>query len=406
MLTDAAPGEIAVLFIDLDNFKVVNDSLGHRAGDELLRQVAARFRDVMRDGDVVARFGGDEFVVFINAIEGTVIDPTIVADRLRAAAQVPVQLDDREVVVTASIGFAVNATSGLTADELVRDADAAMYRAKSAGRDRVEAFTDATRTASVEALETSADLRRGLEQGQIVPYFQPIVDLETGHVVSFEVLARWLHPERGLLVPSQFMATAESSGMMVELGGRIVRDALSQLARWRAAGLPFAGCSVSVNVSTMQLVDDAFLTVVRDALAETGIDADSLWLEITETTLMHDTKTAVAALRALRSLGLHLSVDDFGTGYSSLTYLKQFPVEAIKIDRSFVLGLGLESADTSIVEAVIGLGHSLGLSVVAEGVETALQLTQLRELGCDRGQGYLFGRPRTARIIETERAGA
>ncbi len=404
LLTDAAPGEVAVLFIDLDNFKVVNDSLGHRAGDELLRQVARRFRDVMRDGDVLARFGGDEFVVFVNGAEG-IIDPTMVADRLRAAAQIPVRLEGRELVVTASIGFAVNATTGLTADDLLRDADAAMYRAKSAGRDRVEAFTDATRTASVEALETSADLRRGLERGQIVPYFQPIVDLTTGHIVSFEVLARWLHPERGLLVPSQFMSTVEVSGLMVELGQRVVRDALSQLALWRARGLPFADCSVSVNVSTKQLVDDAFLDVVGEALAETGVDADSLWLEITETTLMQDTKAAAMALRALRGLGLHLSVDDFGTGYSSLTYLKQFPVEAIKIDRSFVLGLGLESADTSIVEAVIGLGHSLGLTVVAEGIETALQLNQLRRLGCDRGQGYLFGRPRTARITESERAG-
>jgi diguanylate cyclase (GGDEF)-like protein/PAS domain S-box-containing protein len=405
VLNDAVPGEIAVLFIDLDNFKVVNDSLGHRAGDELLRQVARRFRDVMRDGDVLARFGGDEFVVFLNGAEGTVVDPTIVADRLRAAAQIPVRVDDRELVVTASIGFAVNATTGLTADDLLRDADAAMYRAKSAGRDRVEAFTEATRTASVAALETSADLRRGLERGQIVPYFQPIVDLATGHVVSFEVLARWLHPERGLLVPSQFMSTVEASGLMVEFGGRIVRDALSQLAQWRAKGLSFADCSVSVNVSTKQLVDDAFLAVVGDALAETGIDADSLWLEITETALMQDTNVAANALRELRGLGLHLSVDDFGTGYSSLTYLKQFPVEAIKIDRSFVLGLGLEAADTSIVEAVVGLGHSLGLSVVAEGIETALQLSQLRQLGCDRGQGYLFGRPRTARITESDRAG-
>ncbi len=398
VLDDAALGEVAVLFIDLDNFKVVNDGLGHRAGDQLLREVAQRFRDVTREHDTLARFGGDEFVVFVNGADGAVVDPTVVADRLRAAAQIPVRLDDRDVVVTASIGFAVNSTAGLTADDLLRDADAAMYRAKSAGRDRVEAFTAATRTASVEALETSTDLRHGLERGEIVPYFQPIVDLASGHIVGFEVLARWLHPDRGLLMPGQFMEAVEASGQMVEFGGRIVRDALSQLARWRAQGLPFADCSVSVNVSTRQLIDDAFLTVVAEALAETGIDADSLWLEITETALMHDSKVAAQALRGLRGLGLHLAVDDFGTGYSSLTYLKQFPVEAIKIDRSFVTGLGLEAADTSIVEAVVGLGHSLGLSVVAEGVETPLQLAQLRRLGCDRAQGYLFGRARTARI--------
>ncbi len=404
LLTSAGPGEIAVLFIDLDNFKVVNDSLGHRAGDELLRQVAHRFRAVMREGDVLARFGGDEFVVFVNGVDGSSIDPSTVADRLRTTAQTPVEVDGRELVVTASIGFAVNAERGLTADDLLRDADAAMYRAKSAGRDRVEAFTHETRAASVQAFETNADLRRALERGEIVPYFQPIVDLDTGHVVSFEVLVRWLHPERGLLVPSQFVPTIESSGLMAELGARVLRDALAQLARWRATGLPFAECSVSVNVSTKQLVDERFRDVVSEALAESGVDADSLWLEITETSLMHDSKVAARALRELRGLGLHLAVDDFGTGYSSLTYLKRFPVEAIKIDRSFVVGLGLETADTSIVEAVVRLGHSLGLAVVAEGVETPLQLSQLRDLGCDRGQGYLFGRPRTAQITERERS--
>ncbi|MGI9645411.1 MAG: putative bifunctional diguanylate cyclase/phosphodiesterase, partial [Ilumatobacteraceae bacterium] len=403
LLATAAVDEVAVLFIDLDNFKVVNDSLGHRAGDDLLRQVAQRFRGVMREGDVLARFGGDEFVVFVNGVDGSSIDPSVVADRLRAAAQSPVEVDGRELVVTASIGFAVNSERGLTADDLLRDADAAMYRAKSAGRDRVEAFTHETRAASVEAFETNADLRRALERGEIVPYFQPIVELGTGHVVSFEVLARWLHPERGLLVPNQFVPTIESSGLMGELGERILRDALAQLAQWRATGVPFAECSVSVNVSTKQLVDDRFRDVVSEALAESGVDADSLWLEITETSLMHDSKVAARALRELRGLGLHLAVDDFGTGYSSLTYLKRFPVEAIKVDRSFVVGLGLESADTSIVEAVVRLGHSLGLTVVAEGIETPLQLGQLRALGCDRWQGYLFGRPRTAQITERER---
>jgi len=400
LLVDADPGQISVLFIDLDNFKVVNDSLGHGVGDELLRRIADRLRHVMRDTDRLARFGGDEFVVFVDGG----VDPAIVAERLRRAVQQPLLIDGHELVVTASIGFAVNSSSELTADELLRDADAAMYRAKAAGRDRVEAFTDETRAASVAALQTSGELRRGLERGEVVPYFQPIVDLEGGQVLGFEVLARWLHPERGLLVPAQFLPIAEESGLIVELGGRILRDSLAQLAHWRAVGLQFASCSLSVNVATQQLIDGRFLDVVHDALGETGIDADSLWLEITETALMADTNAAGRALRDLRGLGLHLSVDDFGTGYSSLTYLKRFPVEAIKIDRSFVTGLGLEADDTSIVEAVVRLGHSLGLSVVAEGVETPLQLNRLRELGCDKGQGYLFGRPRPARIIASERA--
>jgi len=393
---------VSVLFIDLDNFKVVNDSLGHGVGDELLRRIAGRLRHVMRDTDRLARFGGDEFVVFVDGG----VDPAIVAERLRRAVQQPMLIDEHELVVTASVGFAVNSSADLTADELLRDADAAMYRAKAAGRDRVEAFTEETRAASVAALRTSSELRRGLERGEVVPYFQPIIDLEGGQVVGFEVLARWLHPDRGLLVPGQFLPMAEESGLIVDLGERILRDALSQLAHWRAVGLRFASCSLSVNVATQQLIDGRFLDVVHDSLGETGIDADSLWLEITETALMADTNAAGRALRDLRGLGLHLSVDDFGTGYSSLTYLKRFPVEAIKIDRSFVTGLGLEADDTSIVEAVVRLGHSLGLSVVAEGVETPLQLSRLRELGCDRGQGYLFGRPRPAGITATERADA
>ncbi len=402
LLADAGAGQVSVLFIDLDNFKVVNDSLGHGVGDELLRRIAGRLRHVMRDTDRLARFGGDEFVVFVDGG----VDPAIVAERLRRAVQQPLLIDGHELVVTASIGFAVNSSNDFTADELLRDADAAMYRAKAAGRDRVEAFTEETRAASVAALQTSSELRRGLERGEIVPYFQPIVDLEGGQVIGFEVLARWLHPDRGLLVPAQFLRIAEESGLIVDLGGRILRDALAQLAHWRAVGLQFASCSLSINVATQQLIDGRFLDVVRDALGETGIDADSLWLEITETALMADTNAAGRALRDLRGLGLHLSVDDFGTGYSSLTYLKRFPVEAIKIDRSFVTGLGLEANDTSIVEAVVRLGHSLGLTVVAEGVETPLQLNRLREMGCDKGQGYLFGRPRPASITANERADA
>jgi EAL domain-containing protein (putative c-di-GMP-specific phosphodiesterase class I) len=314
--------------------------------------------------------------------------------------------DGQELIITASIGLAVNSQAGLRADDLLRDADAAMYGAKAGGRDRIAAYSGDSRPVAVDGLRTSTELRRGLERGEIVPYFQPIVDLAGGQVLGFEVLARWLHPDRGLLLPGQFLPLAEDAGLMGELGECVLRDSLAQLARWREVGLQFSNAYLAVNIASQQLIDDSFIDVVNDALGETGIDADSLWLEITETALMADATAATRALRGLRSLGLHLSVDDFGTGYSSLTYLKRFPVEAIKIDRSFVSGLGLEADDTSIVEAVVRLGHSLGLSVVAEGVETPLQLSRLRELRCDRAQGYLFGRPRPAGITESERAEA
>jgi diguanylate cyclase (GGDEF)-like protein/PAS domain S-box-containing protein len=401
-LDGAAPSSIAVLFVDLDHFKVVNDSLGHTTGDELLRVMADRLRAVVRDDDVLARFGGDEFVVVLDGA-GHEVSAVDVADRLRAAVHDPMFIDEHELFVTASIGIATNVDGGMTPTDLLRDADAAMYRAKASGRDCVESSEAGVHETSAKALRTAGELRRGIERGEIVPYFQPIVDLATGHVLGYEVLARWLHPDRGLLVPGEFLPLAEETGLLVELGESMLRNSLAQLAQWRLAGHSFARGSISVNVGTRQLVDPAFYRLVAEVLAETGVDADSLWLEITETALLADVKAATVALRELRNLGLHLSVDDFGTGYSSLTYLKRFPVEAIKVDRAFVSGLGIEAEDTTIVEAVVKLGQALGLTVVAEGIETPLQLGRLRELGCDRGQGYLFGRPRPAALIEAER---
>lgn len=400
-LTGSRPGLVGLLFIDLDHFKVVNDSLGHARGDELLRQVAKRLEGAVREGDLLARFGGDEFVVVLDG-RGGPVDAATAAERLRTAVHPAVTVDGHEFFVTVSIGWSTNHDAGMSPDEMLRDADAAMYRAKSRGRDCVEAFQVGSHKSGMQALRTVGELRRGVERDEIVPYFQPIVELQSGRIVGFEVVARWLHPDRGLLPPSEFLPFAEESGLLVSLGASMMRNSLSQMARWRAAGHSFANGSVAVNVGSRQLVDSSFLPTVVEILDETGIDPDSVWFEITESALLADARAATSTLREIRGLGIHLSVDDFGTGYSSLTYLKRFPVEAIKIDRSFVSGLGIEDEDSTIVEAVIQLGRALGLTVVAEGVESPLQLQRLRDLDCDRGQGYLFGRPRPANLIESE----
>jgi diguanylate cyclase (GGDEF)-like protein/PAS domain S-box-containing protein len=405
-LEDAAPGTVGVLLVDLDHFKVVNDSLGHGAGDDLLRVMADRLARVIREHDVLVRFSGDEFVVVLHGDVVRPLDPGVVAERVQEAIRRPVRIADHDLFVTASIGYATNVEPGCRPDDLVRDADAAMFRAKSRGRNTVEASEAGGHEAVALALRTASELRKGLQRGEVVPYFQPIVELATGRIIGYEVLARWLHPERGLLLPGEFLPLAEETGSIVELGATMLRDSLAQLAHWRASGLELEHATLSVNVGTRQLVDPAFHRLVGELLAETGIDADSLWLEITETSLLADVQSATSSLRALRGLGVHLSVDDFGTGYSSLTYLQRFPVEAIKVDRTFVAGLGLDAGDTTIVEVVVGLGRALGLTVVAEGIETPLQLSRLRELGCPRGQGYLFGRPRPAGLIEAERLDA
>ncbi len=401
-LATAPAGTVAVLFIDLDNFKFVNDSLGHTVGDHVLRGMAQRLRLALRERDVLSRFGGDEFTVLLSDCSADA-SPMSTAERLRAEIARPLDVDGVELYVGASIGIAIAATSETNANDLLRDADAAMYRAKARGRDRVEVFAPSVHDASVLALRTVGDLRRAVARDEIVPYFQPIVRIGTGVLTGFEVLARWRHPDRGLLGADQFLPMAEETGLITEVGAAVLRASLVQLGRWRDRLPGFADTTIAVNVSARQLLSDGFPDLVADALTEAGVPAASLWLEITETALMTDVKAASVALRELRGIGLHLAVDDFGTGYSSLTYLKRFPVEAIKVDRSFVNGLGIDTEDSTIVEAVINLGHSLGLTVVGEGVETPLQLTRLRELGCDHAQGFLFGRPRPAEVIEAER---
>jgi diguanylate cyclase (GGDEF)-like protein len=378
---------VAVMVVDLDRFKEVNDSLGHAAGDELLRQAAQRLRSCIREEDTAARLGGDEFGLLLP--HGSGVDGGVrVARRLLEAFAAPIELDGAPVVVTPSIGISVFPDDGFTPDELVAGADAAMYRAKERGRNTFEIFSPALRREANERLALEAALRRGLEREEFVLHYQPKVDIGTGRITGAEALVRWQHPERGLTFPDFFIPLAEQVGLVAALGEFVIAAACEQLQAWQEAGLP--PLTVAVNVSATQL-REGLADYVSRALRLAGLDGTSLELELTESAALDSLELTVAQLEELRALGVTCSIDDFGTGYCGLSYLNRLPVDGLKIDRSFITGLGTGSG--TIVTAVIALGHSLGLKVIAEGVETADQLAYLSDRGCDEMQGYLFSRP-------------
>ncbi len=388
----------AVLFLDLDRFKIVNDSLGHDAGDELMQQLSTRLVAALRPGDTVARFGGDEFTVLcedlsVNDARGQAID---VARRLLEVIEAPVELHGEDQHLSASIGIAI-AGSGDSPETLLRDADAAMYRAKAAGKGRWELFDEEMRSSAQLRLETENSLHRALERNELRNFYQPIVDIGAAACAGAEALVRWQHPERGLVAPDAFIDLAEESGLIVPIGRWVLEEACRQLVEWRTAGQVSDSFTMAVNLSARQLAQPDLVQQVADALERTGAPAERIYLEITESVLMAE--TSVDSMVALRALGVRLSIDDFGTGYSSLGYLRRFPVDTVKVDRSFVDGLGTESEDSAIVAAVVSLGHTLGLSVVAEGVETERQLAELRALGCDRAQGFWFAPPQSADVF-------
>ncbi len=386
---------LAVLFLDLDDFKLINDSLGHDAGDTALLAVTSRLHATVREGDTLARFGGDEFVVLAEDLDEPEAAVRI-ANRMRAALCPPLTIDGSEHVVAASLGIAM-ATGSYEggAQALLRDADAAMYRAKAAGRDRTEVFDELMRARVLERLRLENGLRLALEQGELRLVYQPLVSLDSGRSRRCEALLRWEHPERGTVLPSEFIPVAEASGLIVRIGEWVLREACRQVAAWRAraAHPDLAELRVAVNVSARQLIDERFAATVARALADGGLEPDGLVLEITETALIEDPDAAARTIRALNELGVAVALDDFGTGFSSLASIKQYPLAALKLDRSFVAELEPGSRDHSIVKAVVEMARSLGLRTVGEGVETAAQLAELQALGCEMAQGFLFSSP-------------
>ena len=395
---DRTGSSVGVLFMDIDRFKVINDSLGHPAGDRLLLAMAERLKVTLRSIDTLARFGGDEFVILCEDL----VDEEHalrLAQRISDAMKEPLGGVDGELVVSLSIGIATASSPTVSAESLLRDADAAMYRAKENGRARSAVFAQTMRDAAVGRLDTEVALRRGIANGELELHYQPIVDLSNGHMVGTEALVRWRHPTRGLVPPDQFIPIAEETGLIVPLGTWVLREAAGQAQQWRRR----PGCSkltMAVNLSALQVARHELGNLIVDVLGESGLPARCLELEITESVLMKDAAAATTMLETLKNIGVRLSIDDFGTGYSSLSYLKRFPIDTLKIDRSFTAGLGTDPHDTAIVKAIVSIAEALGLSTIAEGVETSIQARGLVGLGCKAAQGFHFGRPAVATTID------
>jgi len=389
---------VAVLFLDLDRFKIVNDSRGHDAGDVLLGAVADRLESVLRPGDVVARFGGDEFTVLCEDLERpTAGEQAIgVADRLVEALREPFTIEGEDLFMGVSIGIAVGVTGLELPDALLRDADAAMYLAKERGRGRCEVFDQAMQAQARKRHDVENALHRAVAREEFRVFFQPMVELAKGACIGVEALARWQHPERGLLGPGDFLRSAEETGLVVPIGQIVLERACRRVVEWRAVVPDPSRFRVSVNLSSRQLLHVDLPDLVGDVLERTGLPPRALCIEITESVVLDDPEAGLLAVKALKALGVQVCIDDFGTGYSALGYLREFPIDEVKIDRSFVAKLGSEPEESAIVAAVVSLGHGLGVTVTGEGVETPDQVEMLRSLGVDAAQGFLFAPPQPA----------
>ncbi len=382
--------QFAVLFLDLDRFKLINDSLGHVVGDQLLIAFAARLNECLRPGDLVAHLGGDEFGILVDHVQSPV-DAGHVAERVQTSVSAPFKVGGQEVFTSSSIGIAFSASGYERPEDLLRDADTAMYRAKSLGSGRTQIFDREMHARALARLTLETDLRRALERGEFRLHYQPIVSLATGRIAGFEALVRWSHPTRGLLAPAEFLSVAEETGIVVPMTSWVLKEACAQLQGWH--GIPGAAAlTISVNLASPDVAQPEMVEAVWEALAGSGLEARRLRLEITESTIMKDLDAVIPLLVALKELGIGIHIDDFGTGYSSLSYLHRLPTDALKVDRSFV-GRSESPSDAAIVRTIVELAHNLNRQVIAEGIETPKQLALLRSLRCEYGQGYHFAPP-------------
>jgi len=392
-------GACAVLALDIDRFKLINDSLGHGAGDEFLTILARRLEGSLKEGDTLARLAGDEFAILAERA-GDVNKAMMIAERVQTVLAQPITLDDQEIFASACVGIAMAGPRGRSAEDLLRDANLALYRAKSRGTARVEVFDQALHASAVSRLKLETDLRRALDRGEIEAYYQPVVELETRRVVGMEALARWLRSERGPVSPAEFIPLAEETGLILPISEKVMTDACTQLADWRRRGLTGPELAVNVNISAKQIIQGDLVDQIRRALRGSGLGGRQLKIELTESVIMENPDLAAAILLKIRDLGVNLCVDDFGTGYSSLSYLHRFPIHTLKIDRSFVSRIDANSPELSLVTTIVKLGQSLGLEIVAEGIETEAQCRALLRLNCRLGQGFLFAAPMPAAKLE------
>jgi diguanylate cyclase (GGDEF)-like protein len=395
------PSTVAVIYLDIDRFKRINDSLGQPIGDQILLAMAARLQSLARQQDTVGRIGADEFVMLCEGLTSEE-EAVAVTDRIQGAMAEPLAWEEGAIVVSVSAGIALDSSGAVDADSLLRDADAAMHRAKSTGRSRSAVFAETMRTSVAGILDTEIALRESIAGGDLRLYFQPIVNVADGVVLGHEALVRWEHPIRGLIGPDQFIPIAEETGLIVPLGEWVLRAACHQATAFQRRHAAWSHLTMSVNLSGGQLDQPDLVGLIMEALTDARLAPEDLQLEMTESVLMQDAAKTITILQTLKSLDVRLGVDDFGTGYSSLAYLRRFPVDVLKIDRSFVEGVGRDAEATAIVAAIVSLADTLGLTTIAEGVETVLQRDGLIDLGCRRAQGFLFARPRPA--AEAERA--